>query len=81
MNYDIAFSRADLSSVLAEVKKHGGNNRDAGITLSARTANKIYFFEYSNGNRADYFCTEVRADNAYEARAKGWREWLDRIAA
>jgi hypothetical protein len=76
-NINADFCRADLREVLAEVKRRGGDNKQVGITQSTSIgSNKTYFFEYVGTNQSGYFCTEVRAENAYEARANGWREWL-----
>jgi len=76
MSIDIDFSRADLAATLEEVRKHGGDNRRVGITYTKMGCQKFYFFEYGCGRDPDYFTADVRAENAYDARAKGWREWL-----
>lgn len=77
--FNLDYSRCDLRWVLQEVKKHGGDNRAVGITCTRMGCNKIYFFEYVPADRSQRFVADVDGDNAYEARANGWREWLRQV--
>lgn len=76
---NIDYARSDLRFVLQEVKKRGGDNRSVGITCCRMGYNKTYFFEYAPADRSQRFTADVRGDNAYEARANGWREWLRQV--
>ena len=77
MNINIAMDRAFLKTTLARVKHHFPelDVRSAGVCRASGSVNRPqYLFEVIfNGQRyADY----VRADNAYEARRKGWDGFL-----
>ena len=69
---NIAFSRTMLSSVMADVRER--------TTAEQRRAAWVYHFGSGHwefhGPGGYYWHGE--ADNAYDARAKGWSNWLDR---
>lgn len=70
MNINIDFSRSLLSAVLEEVKPL--------TTPAERKAAWVYHFERANWefHGPAKFYWHGRADNAYEARFKGWTAWL-----
>ena len=77
MDINTAFSRLALKGTLARVKQHFPevDPRSAGVCRASGARNRPqYLFELPfNGYR---FAEYVRADNAYEARQKGWEAFL-----
>jgi hypothetical protein len=68
---NISFCRALLSQIVPEVRAAGKSPRnDAWVWHSMR-----YSWEFHGPEK---FYWHGRAYNAYEARYKGWRAWLDR---
>ena len=69
MNQDICFSRAELRLVLADVIRH-----DAAVRIKDawvwRAGKDHYEFHFGS------FYWHGRADNAYDARSRGWAAWL-----
>ena len=71
MNDNISFSRCELKLVTDRVKRLGANIKDASVTWSSMgSGGKMYEFFYGE------FHWYGKADNAYDAKAKGWEAWL-----
>ena len=64
------FERAMLRDVVAEARKLGAKIKDAWVWHAKLGGSKLYEFHYGDF----YWCG--RAENAYDARAKGWEEWI-----
>lgn len=72
---NILFSRQLLKGTHAEVRRyfpHVNVVKDTGIVkMSSSSTTRIYWcFELVYDGK--YYSTEIVADNAYEARSKGW---------
>lgn len=71
---NITFCRTLLRQVLPEVRASGKRiNKDAWVWNAGR--------DHWEFHGPDKFYWHGRAANAYEARYKGWRAWLDKCAA
>ena len=71
---DLAFSRADLKAVLVFVKAAGITDPKEAYVMKAGVRKGQWEFHYHK-----YYDGCLRADNAYDARAKGWRGYLRSI--
>jgi hypothetical protein len=70
MDINVIFCRRLLGELRRELYKHKVRPMaDASVTNSGR----FWFFEGPNG-----FYWEGTADNAYDARYKGWCAWLEK---
>lgn len=67
---NIAFSRTLLSVVVADVRKYDSKIQIQKAWVHS-TDRRTWEF-----HGPDKFYTHFRADNAFEARAKGWQAWL-----
>jgi hypothetical protein len=66
MNRYQAFNRAVLKTTVADAKARGAVVSDAWVHKTGNT----WEFHYRD------FCWWGRAEDAYDARAKGWNEWI-----
>lgn len=70
MDINISFSRALLARIIPDVKDKGMRvNKDAWVWCAGRD-----HWEFHGPNN---FYWHGSADNAYEARYKGWFAWLE----
>lgn len=74
------FTRTMLVSCHMEVRNFDPHVKvsNANVTLSSGSGNrKQYFFQFQQQNYLD-FDTWVTADDAYDAKCKGWDAWMAR---
>jgi hypothetical protein len=72
MNESISFSRCELKLVTDRVKRLGADIKEASVTWSSMgSGGKMYEFFY------DEFHWYGKADNAYDAKARGWESWME----
>lgn len=72
------FTRTMLTSCHMEVHNFDPNVKvsNASVTLSSGSGNrKQYFFQFRQPNYLD-FDVWVTADDAYDAKCKGWDAWM-----
>jgi hypothetical protein len=71
---NIEFSRALLAQIIPDVRKAGKRPmRDADIWHDRGPRHRRNYEFHGPEGRVDWY---GRADNAYEARYKGWSAWL-----
>lgn len=77
---NITFSRALLKSSIADVKTFFPDikvSEAAVLQMAGGGTNKWWLFEYMH--QGERFAHECHADNAYEARAKGWNAFVEKF--
>ena len=73
----IAFDRAWLACVMLKVRDHGIKHpcKGRGKAWVWTSDQRTWEFHYKPCDGCEFF-TAIAASNAYEAKAKGWEEYL-----